>query len=63
MGRAAFTLTELKRIGVYFASVGERVGGVEKLPNGSVRVLTASEAREAKSSLDDELETWARGNG
>lgn len=52
MTKAAFTVTELKRIQTFYESVGESVGCVEKSPDGTVRVLTKSDLADARSARE-----------
>lgn len=59
--RAVFTQAELERYRRFLESVGQRVAGVEKRADGSIRLLTATEAK--ADDLDDELTAWRARRG
>jgi hypothetical protein len=56
--RAVFTQAELERYRRFLESVGERVAGVEKRADGSIRLLTANDAGRAVSGLEDGPNEW-----
>lgn len=53
MARAAFTQAEITRFARACKAVGERLGCVEKQPDGSIRLLTANELNASPDDAAD----------
>ena len=58
--RAAYTQAEIERAARALKAVGETVTGVEHLPNGGFKVLTAANTPQKPLSA---LEAWELENG
>jgi hypothetical protein len=53
VSRAAFTTAEIKRFAAACKAVGERLGAVEKRPDGSVRILTANDLNASPDDAEE----------